>query len=58
MLHQEFMLPGQVINAGVHTSLILCGFFRTEYTLCGFIRSGNFGELGEKTSELSVNLFF
>ncbi|KAL4037786.1 hypothetical protein IC575_001386 [Cucumis melo] len=49
---------GQVINAGVHTSLILCGFFRTEYTLRGFIRSGNFGELGEKTSELSVNLFF
>uniref|UniRef100_A0A9I9E5G5 Uncharacterized protein n=1 Tax=Cucumis melo TaxID=3656 RepID=A0A9I9E5G5_CUCME len=37
---------GQVINAGVHTSLILCGFFRTEYTLRGFIRSGNFGELG------------
>lgn len=50
MLLQEFMLPGHVINAGVHTSLVLCGLFRTQCPLRGFIRSRNFDELGEEIS--------
>lgn len=39
MLHQEFMLPGHIINAGVHASLVQWGLFWAEFITRGFLGS-------------------